>query len=676
MAQQEKSALLETPEQKDPKYSTTDTEYYGRVLSRLLNAKINRDKIHPEFNNQTYAAWFDNNERLANTVIVRDKTNRDFAVNTGTVEQKLYAIVAEVNRLNLTGQVRAFDVNSEELQELGTAFTDVCDKTAEIEGDEENKLIRQVELLKQGTVFVQDNWVKEYKPNKVVDSKFKGSISSATWTTKLEKVFDGPKRQILYGKGVYLGNIREFDMKKQPFVFTHKVTSWQEAASRYGMKDAEGKAVWERWEAVPRDRVFLVTQDNISTYTSVGGGFALTDLMVDQVEEIHYQDYFNNEYQILLNGIAMLPVGFPLSAITPNGEYNIEKQVLQVINPFFAYGRSFVVKTQALADLLDEVFRLLVLKTRKSIHPPYANISGKVISERSLMPGAITMGLDPQSLVPIGKEGEGATSSEYQMLKELRDAIDRATVSPQQSGMQGKSGTTAYEVQLLQQQAQKIIALTLFACSMMEKKLTWLRLMHCLAYYFEPIGTKWDEARQDFVNVYRQTSTRTSLSNRGSGTRMIIPIDSKEGVTSDDVYKSEEYHGIDAPSQDEEGKLVPSYSRKDLGMEPIEKIYLDVGMLNNCKYLFHIEVEPKPKDTSNNAKLMFREELADIQAMVNLGSTPNVEELENTYSLVWNRKKGKMFGKAEPVPRPDIPAGGTQQVMPQASGASSIPQES
>lgn len=669
----EKSALLEAPIQKDPVYTTDESRYMGKVLQRLLNAKINRDKLHPEFNNQTYSMWFDNNERLANTVIVRDKTNKDFAVNTGTVEQKLYAIVAEVNRLNLSGQVRAFDQGSEELQELGTSLTDICDKTAEIEGDEENKLIRQVELLKQGTVFIQDNWVKEYKPTKIVDSKFKGSINSATWTTKLEKVFDGPKRQILYGKGVYLGNIREFQIKPQPYIFTHKITSYQEAESRYGMKDKDGKLVWDRWEAVPRSRVFLVNSDNISSYTQVENGFALTDLTIDQVEEIHYQDRFNNEYQIFLNGIAMLPVGFPLSAITPDGEYNIEKQVLQVINPFFAYGRSFVVKTQALADLLDEVFRLLVLKTRKSIHPPYANISGKVISERSLMPGAITMNIDPQSLVPIGKEGEGATTSEYQMLKELRDAIDRATVSPQTSGQQGKSGTTAFEVQLLQQQAQKIIALVLFSCSMMEKKLTWLRLIHNLAYYFEPVGTKWDDTRSEFVNVYRSTSTKTNLSGRGRGTRMIIPIDSKEGISGKDVYDSEEYHGVQAPGNGDQAR---SYTREELGMEPVEKIFLDVTMLRNCKYMFHIEVEPKPKDTSNNQKLMFREELADIQAMVNLGSKPNVEELENTYALIWDRQKDKLFSKPGPVPAPNVPAGGQQTVLPQASGQSSVAQPS
>lgn len=668
----EKSVLNETPvEQLVPNYTPEQTKYMGGIMTRLLNAKINRDKIHPEFNGQTYTQYFAENERIANTVIVRDKTNKDFTVNTGTVEQKLYTVAAEINRLNLSGQVRAFDHDDEEMYELGTALTDVCEKTNEVERDEENKLMRQVELLKQGTVFVQDNWVKEYKLDKDSSNKFTGTVEGYEWNTKLQKVFEGPKRSILYAPGVYLGNIREFDIAKQPFIFTQKVTSYGEAKSRYGA-EKDGKDIWGMWKYVPRSKVTLLDSGTLGTLT-VTTGFSIADIEIDQVEEIHYQDYFNNEYQIFLNGIPMLPVGFPLSAITPGGVYNIEKQVLQVINPFFAYGRSFVVKTQQLSDLLDELIRLLILKTRKSIHPPYANISGRVISERSLMPGAITMNIDPGALVPIGKEGEGATASEYQMLNILKQQIDSITVSPQVAGQQGKSGTTAFEVQLLQQQAQKMIALIVFACSQLEKKCTWLRLNYILERYFEPTGTRVDDIRKELVNTYRITSTKTNLGSRGAGVRKIIPIEGNpDGMTPEDVYDMEEYHGIDN-ALDEKGNR--PMARGDMGMDPIAHIYLDLSILRNCKYMFFIEVEAKPKDTSTNAKLMFREELRDIQALMQMGSRPNVEELENTYALIWARRKERLFSKPVPVPGPEVPNGGANVLNTSSPGMPSAPVE-
>lgn len=643
MAQDPKSILLDKIVQPDaPKYSDDDLKYYGAILYRLLKAKINRDSLHTEFNSMSYLRWFKNNEHIANTFISSDETNKELPVKSGTVEQKLLTILAEINKLNLTGEMRVFDKDNSELQELGMAITEIIHKTEEIEGDLENKLIRQLELLKQGTVFIQDNWVKKWQTQKTLNKPFDGKVTGVTWESKLEKVFDGPMRSVLYGPGVYLGNIKEFDMKNQPYIYTMKVTSYEEAKSRYGAKNTDGTSVWERWDNVPRMRVSIVNMDNIIGM-DVGAGWSLSDLQDQMVEEIHYQDQINNEYQIFLNGIAMLPVGFPLSAITPNGMFNVEKQVLQVINPFFAYGRSFIAKTEQLSALLDEMIKLLIIKTRKSIHPPYANVSGKVISEKSLMPGAISMGIDPASLVPIGKEGQGATASEYQMLDELKTALDNVTVSPQIQGQGGPGTQTAYEVSLLQQQAQKSISLIIFSCALLEKKVTWLRGNYIFMSYFEPIGTKVDDMRNELVNTYRILSNKTTIPDRGTGTRKIIPSDNMP--SGQDIYNEEEYEGTPMP---EKGSKRRRKTREELGMEPLQHVYLDVNIIKNCKYIFFTEVESKPLDTSTNDQMMFREELKDLQVLQQMGSTINVDAVQSEYALIWNKRKEKLFGKPNP----------------------------
>jgi len=621
-------------------YSDKESEYVGRILNRIMTAKNVRDTVKIEFNGMTYLQWFKNNEIIANTTIIRDKANQELPVFSGTVEQKLLTILSEVNRLNLTGETRVFDKEDNELVELGMAITDIVHKTEEIEGDLEKKLIRQMELLKQGTVFIQDNWVKRWQTKKTLNKKFDGKIKGVEWESKLEKVFDGPERNVLYGPGVYLGNIREFEIKKQPYLFTMKTASYEECKTRFGEKDKEDKYVWERWENVPQRRVSMVDVDTLTNMT-MGGGWSITDLEQDMVEEIHYQDQINDEYQIFLNGIPMLPVGFPLSAITPEGMFNIEKQVLQVINPFFTYGRSFIAKTEQLSRLLDEMIRLLLIKTRKSIHPPYANISGKVISEKSLMPGAISMGIDPGALVAIGTEGQGATASEYQMLRELREDIDRVTVSPQIQGQSGKSGTTAYEVQLLQQQAEKNLTLIVFAMGLLEKKCQWIRTQYVIANYFEPVGTTVDEMRNDFKKIYRTMSSKTQLADRGAGIRQVIPYDNSMSVSEEDVFNQEEYSDTPMPTDGYRRR-----TREELNMDPLQILYVNVDILKNNKYIFFTEVESKPRDTSVNAKLMFREELRDIQGLMNMGSQPNVAELEKSYSVIWNKRKEKLFGKA------------------------------
>jgi hypothetical protein len=666
--------MQDTETKTQPKYSAKEIEQLGFIAQRLLVAKQNRDKKHPELNGMSYIDWYEENERLGNTwVDSSSKKGGDLVVKSGTIEQKMHTVLAEISRLNLSPQVRAFDKENNELQKLGVALTEVIYETEERELDEEGKLFRQLELLKQGTVFVQDLWSKEYRKKKT-GAKFNGKIEGQNWDEKFEKIFDGPRRKVLYGPGVFLGNIQATNMREQPYIFTVKVTSYQEAASRYGGKDGDGKDIWDRWKYVKRQSVtHLTSNTGTLSPTKVNDGFSLSSVGAEEVEEIHYQDRFNNEYQILLNGVPMLPEGFPLEAVSPMGEYNIEKQILRPINSFFAYGRSFSVQVKELADLLDEMLRLLIVKTRKSIHPPYANIGRRVISPKSLMPGVITQGIDPGSLQKLGEEGQGATASEYQMLARMQDSIDKATVSPQTTGQQGKSGSTAFEVSLLAKQAQKVISLIVFANSLLEKKLGYLRLMLILEKYFEPVDTRVDEARHKIVNHFRKTSRRTNIEGRGSGLRQVIPVEDEESMPeARNLLDMEDFEGTPAPLEGER-----RMTRSDMGMEPIQKMYLNVKQLRNAKLMFFIEVDVREKDTSNQAKLMFREELRDIQALTLFGSQPNTEELEKMHSVIWNRRKEKLFKVKQEQPVEGMDPQGSQSaraaLMDNSSGMSSVP---
>jgi len=47
--------------------------------------------------------------------------------------------------------------------------------------------------------------------------------------------------------------------------------------------------MWERWENVPKKKVSLLSEANLSQLSS-SGGWSLTDLEQDKVEEIHYED--------------------------------------------------------------------------------------------------------------------------------------------------------------------------------------------------------------------------------------------------------------------------------------------------------------------------------------------------------------------------------------------------
>lgn len=592
----------------------------GNLITKLQRMRDARNQSYPEFGNTTYLNFYEENRKKAHTILPPKKNESDVLVSTGTLENKLEAVLSSVNNLNLSPEVKAFDKDNNRIIEAGTALEDTIFMSEEKDDDEEKKMLRQKELLIQGTVFVEEKWVSKFKKKRKLAKPFDGKTKDLQITTELIKFFEGPTRNVVAGPSVYLGDITEFTMKDQPYIAIVDIKNYEMVEAMFRK--------WDRWEYVSRKlkSINLDTPNSGTTSDNITRKFTLNNIGADQVEVIFYQSKSEDEAQILLNGEPMLPVGFPLSALSPAGEYTITKQVLKAIDNF-AYGRGFIQSAEKSADLLDEMYKLAILKTRKSFTPPYINTSKRIISPRVLNPGQITQGsgIMPDSLVPIGQEGQGVTPSEFQLIKEMTDRIDKQTVSQQFAGQQGKSGTTATEVLELQRQAKVTLGLIVFACGLLEKKLGELRLWNILENWYKPI----DVIRVDGQEIpkYRKVVTQRNIDKEGMGERQII--------ASDDVPSPEEIRFLELAEEEEKGF-------------PVRKIFMNPkDMIKNISE-WYIVVTPKEKDTSSTNKLLFREEIQDLVALQQFGSVPNKEGLEDEYARVWGKDKSKMFSAAQP----------------------------
>lgn len=606
-------------------YYPTEQEWIqtSNLRVKMERARDARNQMYTEFGNLTYIQFYEENRKKANTILPGKKNENDVIVSAGTLENKLESVLSAVMNLNLSCEIKAFDKENNKIGLVGIALEDTIFETEEKDDDEEKKMLRQKELLIQGTVFVEERWVTRHKNKRKLDKPFDGNTKDIKISNELIKYFEGPSRRVVYGPNVYLGDITEFFMKNQPFIFTCEIINYSQAKAMF--------QIWDRWESVSQKlNSWNVESPNTgSTSSSMDKKWTLNNIGLDEVEMVVYQNQPEDEVQILLNGIPMLPPGFPLSAISPAGQYTIEKQVLKAIDNF-AYGRGFIQSAEKAADILDEFLRLSVLKTRKSFMPSYINTSKKVISPRVLNPGTITQGITSDSLLPIGKESEGVTPSEFAMIKQLTDQIDKQTVSQQFAGQQGKSGTTATEVLELQKQAKVTLGLVIFCCAMLEKKIGYLRLYNILENWYKPIMTLNIEGQE--IPKYRKTVRDTSVNGQGNGQRQVIPVGSSQDIPSE-----------------AEIRFLELEDEKNLGF-PVRKIYMNPDDMKKDVKEWFIVVTPKEKDISSTNKLMFREELNDIAALVNMGSHPNVGELESEYARVWGKDKAKMF-TAGPTPQ-------------------------
>lgn len=608
-------------------YNDKDREYITYLQGRLERAKRLNDQTFPELDDKTRYQYYEENEAIANTRLPKKKNEDDVIVSAGTIEQKLDALLSNINNLNITNEVQAFDKNNNRVQSLGTALEDIMEQVKELDGadgagDDEKKLERQRELLKQGTVFVQQEWARKFETKKRLREKYDGRFKDFQgYDEKLELVFEGPTRTLLYGPNVYLGDITEFYMQDQPFIFVLFHQDYDVAKAKYGK--------FENWKYVQKGAVPSTNADTQKTIYD--NKWRLSEVKENQVEIVLYQDKPNDEFQIIINGVLMLPIGFPLSAVTPRGGYNIVKQIFRIINSQFAFGGSFVSSgsVKELSNLIDEMLKLFVLKTRKSFTPAYVNTSGRVINKKVLSPGRISMGFDASSLTPIaGNEVQGITAGEVQVLQTMRDLVNQSTLSNQFTGQQGKSGTTATEIATLQQQAKLTLGLAIASCSFLEKKLDYLLLDIILESWFNPIDTQIDEVRGE-IEVFNNVNREVNIEGEGLGQRQTI-------VTNDQLPTRREIRNMELSEEKRRGY-------------PFRMIFIKKDGLKTAKLMWKLVTVAKEKPSSSINKLMFREMLGDMLTLIQLGSQPNLDGLEEEYSKIWKKRRNKLFSQQQPV---------------------------
>lgn len=606
------------------------------LQKRLEDARNSRSNVYSELKNSDYITYFNNNETIANTILPKKKNDDDVMFASGTIESKLDSLLSHVYNLNLSPDIYAFDEDNNDHSILAQSIEDIIYDTeikdmADGAGDEEKKLIRHRELLKQGTVFVRDEWLEKFEiKKKLKDTNYTGSfVDFNGYEESLELVFEGPSRTKLYGPSVYLGDIKQFYMDLQPYVFTVDYMPYEIAKTRFFK--------FENFKYVRPNSSIVNTETEKSIYSN---NWVLNDAEKDNVEVIIYEDKPNDTFQIIVGGVCMLPFGFPLSAVSPKGNYSIVKQVYRVISDKFAYGGSFVASgsVKEVSDLLDEMLRLFVLKTRKSITPAYANTSGRVISPKVLTPGRISMNIDPNTLVPIsGNETQGITAGEMSVMRSLQDIIDKSTVSDQFTGQQGPAGTTATEVQYLQTQAQLTLGLTVAACMFLEKKLANLRLQIVLEHYFKPIGSKvvqTEDGESKIVNKYRGVN-RNNAPSKGSGVsnRSIVLVDNML-PTSEQVYEEE-------------------IAIKKATGKSIKRIYINTNDAVSTKLNWYVVINAKPRESSPYYQNQFRTMLADILSLQSVGVTPNKDTLEEALSKAYSIPRDKLFSQNTPMQLPE-----------------------
>jgi len=600
-----------------PDYTPEEAAYRSELIRKLTTAQVARDSNYREFNDTNYTQYYDSNLRAANSYIEPKRNPEDTRVVTGTTEEKGSTLLSAILNYNLEPNIMAFDKEMMEIDELGKNIEDLVKKSREIENYEEKRVLIYKEMLDQGTCFVEEQWVEETKVvKKLKDVNWSDGVKvkSIKWDETDAEGFCGCQTRLIRGDKVYLGDVREFQLSKQPYIFTLDKMSYAEAETIYKN--------WDRWEFVPKKIVRVVPTD-YSTYRD----WTLEAVQENFVEVIKFQNKWTNEFMIMLNGVMMLPCGFPLEAISPSGDYTVAKGDVYPISQFFAYSKSIPAKTKVDQAVLDEMMKLIVLKTRKSYMPPMANNTGRVLSRKIFNAGEITNQIDPAKLQPIG-DATGVTASEFNAFEFIKSIVDQKSVSPAFAGDQTSGTQTATEILELKKQQMMKLGLVIYGIISLEKQLSWLRTYNILTNWTKKQDTRVNEFTGQLEEVFKTIEVESNFEEGQKG-KKIIQFSPEAGEYTPEQIMQEE-------------SMLSEQKRM-----PVRKTYISPEIAK-MKNFYYINITPVEKETSDLQKIMFK---TDVQDAMNLfgAQSLNFPYLMKRYAVLSRQNPEKFFIPNAPV---------------------------
>jgi len=597
--------------------SDAQKEVYAYYLRRFDKARMQRQQAREEFDGLNLETDYILNKRAANAYLPPKKNDDEVRIVTGTTEKKIEVVFNELVGMNLQPEAQVFDQNDNELRGLGQDFMDIITRTNQIERDDDFWQAFVRELLTQRAVFIEetDEYATYFNRGRSIIGK-NGLIEKEK---KKPVVFHRARKRLLTNLQVFLGdmNIPAYRFQEQPYILKYVRRTYDEAKIYYGG--------WKNWKHVAKG----------GSLANSPFGYRMYKIDGEEVEEIHYLDPHNDEYQIMINGVLMFDEPAPLFyTVTEDRRYPMKMSVLKAMGEDCAYGKPLTASAKTLQGLNSETIRLLIRKFRQAIEPPLASKGKKIFSKDIWTAGAVTYGVKADDFEVLNKTNQGITNSEFA----LYDLIEKKTeefigASNTAQGIKEGGSPTATEIVNQQKQFIKQLGLSVLAFMSAKRDASYLRIYNLLENFVSPVSREYDKATDSLFDIYEKFTIMDAQFENGKRGKKIVQF-------------------TDRPMMREEMEEVYRYERvEELAGRPTRIRFVNVKQLQDIPSFWYITVAPRERDGSALSKVMFADKLKQAVDIMAVTKRPlNDDKIIDEYEFTWQIKD--MFKKTAPANQP------------------------
>lgn len=382
------------------------------------------------------------------------------------IRNKCISIAAHATARLIFPKVFANDENSDEQQDSAAIMEDLMEWSGDVSNYPFVALMRVITAMSSPASigYTEYGEVTRLVKTEKVDGVWKEErVPDEAYPCFMDSVV--PVDQL------YIDNFYEPDIQKQAWVILRKVYSFGEAQNKYNQ-------IYDNFKYV-RPGVQTIYDDANRTFYYVYD----PNMRQEDVEELIYWNKNLDLKIIMVNGVMLTPSDNP----NPRKDklYPFDKFGYEPITNRFFYYKSLAFKLQHDAEIVNNLYQMVIDGTYLSIFKPMVNVGGEIIASDVIVPGAVTTLSDPNADLRAINVGSDIKSG-IETLAVVERSINESSQEPLQQGANEQGSQTAFEISKMEQNANTVLGLFLQMIAKHVKEFGRLRLDDILQYLTMP----------------------------------------------------------------------------------------------------------------------------------------------------------------------------------------------
>lgn len=402
-------------------------------ITRINDALNVRERNTLIFNGIAYSrAYLYNQQKAINYAPPRNPKD-DREISMGTVHEKIIAFCAIFLKYNFRRRIKVYGKDGKVIDNLGEVYDLAIEFSHRMEQLGKRLALIYWELFVQGNAFILEDWeVRTCTEQDAYDGETKVDTSTMDFTyDTIEKYQFKPGQEyqtrravsrLLDGRMVIFGNPEIEEVQDQPMICLEEEISRTDGEQLYGSL--------KRWGSVPKEakEIDWVTPMKVTLFNTQRLEHPENRIIVHRIF-----DKPNNRFNILLNGVMMLPRNTPFKLFYPRGNYPLTNIPAERLKGSI-YSRSIPAKTKFNADFVDWALKNLALKFEQGVVPAILAKGKYTLSRDMFRAGKVTHGISPQDYAKADPDNKGVTPYEVNFFGLLKELVESQTLNPTATG--------------------------------------------------------------------------------------------------------------------------------------------------------------------------------------------------------------------------------------------------